>query len=501
MDRTILRVSAPDRARRCDDRARRRGRVGRLRLPRRREEGRQTRLAYDNARLREQVHSLEQAQAENRQLRRLLQLKDSMAERRDQRAGHRQGLHRVLPRHAHRARPRARATCTRTCPSSRPTASSAWCSTWPATRSTFSSRSTPRSAWTSRTSGRTRGASSAGTGDPARYACKVEMVDSRDEVEIGDLLVTSGKGRWFPRGLPVARVTRVVKRELGRDQDVDAVPTRRFLAPRRRARPRDGAGRGVDRLARQSVALTARAGGPECETLAFLGVGLALLLLQANVFRALDGITLGRQRPSGARHDARRRPRGAATSARPALTLACSRRSAPTGRSRRACSSATRCSSPWSTLASGAPFPRWSCRSSCSWACTSIRWRAAPPSPSSSATRPTSSASRPSASTRSRTSRRFVLARAAGVRLAAQTPWMQVLLVGAFAVLQSTMILVLLAIFGRDPWVPAVALPARAAARDRDRRRGPARVPRVARRLHMATSGGQRAEPSGGAPP
>jgi len=64
-----------------------------------------------------------------------------------------------------------------------------------------------------------------GTGDPARYACKVEMVDSRDEVEIGDLLVTSGKGRWFPGGIPVARVTRVVKRELGRDQDVDAAPT------------------------------------------------------------------------------------------------------------------------------------------------------------------------------------------------------------------------------------------------------------------------------------
>jgi rod shape-determining protein MreC len=51
------------------------------------------------------------------------------------------------------------------------------------------------------------------------------MVDSRDDVEIGDLLVTSGKGRWFPKGLPVARVTRVLKRELGRDQDVEAVPT------------------------------------------------------------------------------------------------------------------------------------------------------------------------------------------------------------------------------------------------------------------------------------
>ena len=53
----------------------------------------------------------------------------------------------------------------------------------------------------------------------------------------------------------------------------------------------------------------------------------------------------------------------------------------------------------------------------------------------------------------------FVLARAAGVRLAAQTMWMQILLVGAFSLLQSVMILVLLAIFGRDPWVPKSLYP------------------------------------------
>lgn len=53
----------------------------------------------------------------------------------------------------------------------------------------------------------------------------------------------------------------------------------------------------------------------------------------------------------------------------------------------------------------------------------------------------------------------FVLARGAGVRLAAQTTWMQVLLVGAFSLLQSTMVLVLLAIFGRDPWVPRALYP------------------------------------------
>ena len=67
-----------------------------------------------------------------------------------------------------------------------------------------------------------------GTGNPARYECKVEMVDSRDEVDVGDLLVTSGKGKWFPGGLPVARVTKVTKRELGRDQEVEASPTVNF---------------------------------------------------------------------------------------------------------------------------------------------------------------------------------------------------------------------------------------------------------------------------------
>jgi rod shape-determining protein MreC len=67
-----------------------------------------------------------------------------------------------------------------------------------------------------------------GTGDPTRYSAKVEMVDARDDVEVGDLLVTSGKGKWFPRGLPVARVTKVIKREIGRDQEVEAEPTVNF---------------------------------------------------------------------------------------------------------------------------------------------------------------------------------------------------------------------------------------------------------------------------------
>lgn len=67
-----------------------------------------------------------------------------------------------------------------------------------------------------------------GSGDEAKYYCKVENVDSRDEVEIGDLLVTSGKGKWFPKGIPVARVTKVLKREPGRDQEIEAAPTVSF---------------------------------------------------------------------------------------------------------------------------------------------------------------------------------------------------------------------------------------------------------------------------------
>ncbi len=78
MDRTILRVSAPIELA-AATMARGVGGVwdGYVYLVDVKKEA--DRLAYDNARLREQVHSLEQAQAENRQLRRLLQLKDSVA--------------------------------------------------------------------------------------------------------------------------------------------------------------------------------------------------------------------------------------------------------------------------------------------------------------------------------------------------------------------------------------------------------------------------------------
>lgn len=53
----------------------------------------------------------------------------------------------------------------------------------------------------------------------------------------------------------------------------------------------------------------------------------------------------------------------------------------------------------------------------------------------------------------------YVLARAAGVRLAAQTMLMQVGLALAFTLVHSVMILVLIAIFGRDAYVPRALYP------------------------------------------
>ena len=64
-----------------------------------------------------------------------------------------------------------------------------------------------------------------GAGDESKYLCKVEYVQRTDEVEVGDLLVTSGVGRRFPKGLAVATVTAVTKRDFGIYQQVEAVPT------------------------------------------------------------------------------------------------------------------------------------------------------------------------------------------------------------------------------------------------------------------------------------
>jgi rod shape-determining protein MreD len=94
----------------------------------------------------------------------------------------------------------------------------------------------------------------------------------------------------------------------------------------------------------------------------------------------------------------------------------------------------------------------------------------------------------------------FLLARAAGVRLAAQTTWMQVLLVGAFSLLQSTMVLVLLAIFGRDPWVPTALYPLAFPHAVATAAFAPLAF-RVAQALHTATAASTRAPAVAGTGP
>jgi rod shape-determining protein MreC len=64
-----------------------------------------------------------------------------------------------------------------------------------------------------------------GTGDEGRYVVRVQDVDRTDNVEVGDLLVTSGSGCRFPKDIAVAKVTEVVKRDFGNYQEVVAVPT------------------------------------------------------------------------------------------------------------------------------------------------------------------------------------------------------------------------------------------------------------------------------------
>jgi rod shape-determining protein MreC len=63
-----------------------------------------------------------------------------------------------------------------------------------------------------------------GTGDERKYLLNIEYVQRTDEVEVGDLLVTSGVGRRFPKGIPVGTVTQVVRRDFGIYQQVYATP-------------------------------------------------------------------------------------------------------------------------------------------------------------------------------------------------------------------------------------------------------------------------------------
>jgi rod shape-determining protein MreC len=181
-------------------------------------------LAAQNARLREQVHKLEGLEAENRRLRRLLELKQNT------RADVVSAL--VVGKDTSEFFRVARVELDREVREIGPnlavvSADGVVGTTMKSTRNTVDVRlvvdaGSGVDVVVQRTGARgfVRGA-----GDQTRYSCHVELMQRTDEVNVGDLLVTSGVGRAFPRGIPVARVTKVVKRDFGIYQVVEAVPT------------------------------------------------------------------------------------------------------------------------------------------------------------------------------------------------------------------------------------------------------------------------------------
>lgn len=65
-----------------------------------------------------------------------------------------------------------------------------------------------------------------GIGNEGQYVVHVEYVQRDDEIDVGDVVLTSGFGCRFPPGIPVAKVTKVLKREFGvYHQLVEAKPT------------------------------------------------------------------------------------------------------------------------------------------------------------------------------------------------------------------------------------------------------------------------------------
>ena len=212
-----------------------------------------------------------------------------------------------------------------------------------------------------------------GAGDERSTRARSSTWSAPTRSRCGDLLVTSGVGRRFPKGIPVATVTQVVKRDFGIYQEVHRHAHRRLLPP----------GGGAHRHERAPLDETST--------------------------RAAPGSARARRAPRAPDPAARRG--GRARCATPP-----SSRSASRSWWCRATSSAssTGCTSPAPRRASCSRW--WS-----SWACTSTRWRAARRSRSPWATCSTSSPAAPVGLFTFITVATFVVSRAAGVRLAAQT--------------------------------------------------------------------------------
>jgi rod shape-determining protein MreC len=67
-----------------------------------------------------------------------------------------------------------------------------------------------------------------GTGGDQYYACQLEYLSREDQVNVGDLVVTSGLGHRFPGNIPVGNISKVVKHEFGLYQEAEVTPAVNF---------------------------------------------------------------------------------------------------------------------------------------------------------------------------------------------------------------------------------------------------------------------------------
>jgi rod shape-determining protein MreC len=63
-----------------------------------------------------------------------------------------------------------------------------------------------------------------GSASDTRYVCRVEYVVQKDDVQLGDVVLTSGLGGLFPRDIPVGKVVRLRKPDSSLYQEVEVEP-------------------------------------------------------------------------------------------------------------------------------------------------------------------------------------------------------------------------------------------------------------------------------------
>lgn len=64
-----------------------------------------------------------------------------------------------------------------------------------------------------------------GVASDTRYLCRIEYLVQKDEVQLGDTVMTSGLGSIFPREIPVGKVVRLRRTDASLYQEVEVEPS------------------------------------------------------------------------------------------------------------------------------------------------------------------------------------------------------------------------------------------------------------------------------------